>query len=85
MQQLLRKVPLVAAVVLDKVVAHGLKPNLAAGKTELMVHLVGPGSKEASRGLHVAGGIFFSSSYSGRQKLLLTDRYTHMGGDRPAP
>ena len=68
-----------ACTILDTTVAHGMKPNLKRGKTEAVLHLVGPGAAQCQREVALAGGIAFVSAYHGPQILLTTRKYQHMG------
>eukprot|EP00974_Lingulodinium_polyedra_P108025 10457011-Lingulodinium_polyedra.AAC.1 len=71
--------PVAIATILDTIEAHGLKPNLKEGKTEAMLHLVGPKAEDCKREVAYNGGIPFISAYRGGQVLLTTKKYKHMG------
>ena len=57
-----KKTAAAAGVIVDTITSFGLKPNLNAGKTEAMFHLVGPGAKDAKQLLHRQGGVHFNSN-----------------------
>ena len=48
---LLQKASKVSQIILDRLLAAGLKPNMARGKTELLLELRGPGSVQLRRQL----------------------------------
>ena len=72
----------VAQVLYDATTAHGMRPNLSAGKTEAVISFAGPGHHELRRQLEEkdSPGISFCTTHAGKQKLRVVHHYTYLGG-----
>ena len=81
-QELVRKTTFLTGELLDQCISHGMTPNLAACKTEIILALRGPGAQKAKtqhygptapKALHIAGEY-------GSHSVRLVSQHTHLGG-----
>ena len=73
------KAGVLAGLLLDKCASFAMSPNLAAGKTEILLSLRGPGSRSHRlRFLGAHGGRVFP--VLGTYQIRVVTRYKHLGG-----
>ena len=77
--RLLQKASKVSQIILDRLMAAGLKPNMAHGKTELLLELRGPGSVQLRRQLAKDGYMLHIDSRYGKVALHIVGAYRHLG------
>eukprot|EP00438_Fugacium_kawagutii_P027229 Skav214322 [mRNA] locus=scaffold86:84509:89755:+ [translate_table: standard] len=81
-QTLVSKTAKILSELLSLCRAHGMQPNLAEGKTEVMVHLRGPGSSTLRKQFFNIGGRPFIDvvTNEGVEAVHITPKYKHLGG-----
>ena len=77
--QLLSKAQRVSELVLDTLMAHGMQPNVKAGKTSIMLQLRGPGTQRARKQYFPRGSKTLRIPSLGLD-LPVVNQYKHLGG-----
>ena len=77
-QRLLQKAQRVGDLVLEHLEAHGMQPNIKAGKTSIMLQLRGPGSNKA-RKMYFRQGCKTLKLPSAGVDLPVVNQYRHLG------
>ena len=81
-ESVISKTGVLASLLLDKFVSFATTPNLAAGKTEILMSLLGPGSRSRKfqfLGAH-GGRCFPVLGEYGVYNIRVVTRYKHLGG-----
>ena len=71
------------AIVVDSLAGHGLSCNFRIGESEAMLAFMGAGSRQASKSCFQNSDepcVQLETALCGRQKLLVTKYYWHLGG-----
>ena len=81
-QALVHKLGILTGLLLDQCVSFAMTPNLAAGKTELLLALRGAGSRRLRQQFHGAHGgrLFPIAGEHGGYSVRVVTRYRHLGG-----
>ena len=79
---LLRRVAVVAQIVIDHSLDHGLEPNMSKGKTEAILSLRGKESVAVRKKVYATNEpvLDFDSRHWGLSKLRVVTQYSHLGG-----